>query len=204
MRHEGTSSGGNSSDAGGVGRLNLLLTQPRWSRSHWADALSEVLAPIGVTSIRAGSVPEAERAIRSVRVHIAVVDLGLPMREPTGPAPSADEPAGGRSGSAGETGRAGGVAGGISEEEAGGGRILDVLSRLREPPPTVVIKSPRTSMDERRELARALHVGAFAVVDRAAADLELMLQVLQRCLSRFYLGRWPGPGGGSGAKGLWM
>lgn len=86
--------------------------------------------------------------------------------------------------------------GGVPEDEAGGGRILDVLSRLREPPPTVVIKSPRSSMDERRELARALHVGAFAVVDRAAADLELMLQVLQRCLSRFYLGRWPGSGGG--------
>jgi hypothetical protein len=37
-------------------------------------------------------------------------------------------------------------------------------------------------------------LGAFAVVDRPrqASDLNLMLEVLRRCLLRHYDGMWPG------------
>ena len=45
------------------------------------------------------------------------------------------------------------------------------------------------------EDARAVQAaGAFAVVDRprGSSDLEVMLEVLRRCLGRFYQGRWPG------------
>jgi len=35
---------------------------------------------------------------------------------------------------------------------------------------------------------------AFAVIDRPrdVTDLEVMLEVLRRCLHRFYRGQWPG------------
>ncbi|MBX9736701.1 MAG: hypothetical protein K2X32_07225, partial [Phycisphaerales bacterium] len=76
--------------------------------------------------------------------------------------------------------------------ESGGPRVLDLLSRLESPPPTVVLKAPRSHRDETREMQTALRCGAFAVVDRAGADLESMLAVMERCLVRFYAGRWPG------------
>ena len=48
-----------------------------------------------------------------------------------------------------------------------------------------------TSSRQRLKLAAALRNDAFAVVDRAGADLEQMLRILQRALQRFYEGRWP-------------
>jgi hypothetical protein len=69
-----------------------------------------------------------------------------------------------------------------------------LLKRLDAPPPTVAVKPPKTIADDRRCLNAALRCGAFAVVDRPrdAGDLNLMLDVLRRALSRFYAGRWPG------------
>ena len=114
--------------------------------------------------MRAASGAEASRVIEGTTVHIAVVDLALPM-DPT--AGSTDE---------------------------GGPGLLDLIARLAEPPPTVVVKRQRTARDDRRDLNAALRAGAFAVIDRPrdASDLELMLEVLRRCLTRYYAGRWPG------------
>jgi len=152
------------SGLGGPGhRLNLLLSSPAWRTDSWADRLPQLLEPMGVSSVRAASAREAERVMRQVSVHLAVVDLTVPL-----------------DGQAGEN------------VEEGGTRILELLSRLESPPPTVVIQAPRTSRDSQRSMTAALRCGAFAVVDHSAADLELLLGVMQRCLSKFYQNQWPG------------
>lgn len=164
----GESEGGFGGGGGGgpAGRLNLLLSCASWRDDSWADRLPRLLEPMGVWSVRARSAREAEHVIRIVPVHIAVVDLGLPFDDEVGAGRSADE---------------------------AGTRILELLRRLADPPPTVIVKAPRTHRDDARHLNAALRCGAFAVVDRTAIDLEQMLEVLRRCLRRFYHDRWPGP-----------
>ena len=153
--------------AGGHGnRLNLLLSWGGWQNESWVDRLPALLEPMGVHSLRVRTAREAERAIRMHPVHIAVVDLGLPLdASSTTPAPATEE---------------------------AGPRVLELLRRLESPPPTVVVQQSRSARDATRHMAAALRCDAFAVVDRAAADVELMLKVLQRCMQRFYHGRWPG------------
>lgn len=148
------------------GRLNLLLSFAGWHPDPWVDRLPVLLEPMGIQSLRATTGRQASEVIRQAPIHIAVVDLGLPLDE---------TPAG--------TGR-----------EEGGPRLLELLSRLSEPPPTVVVKRSRTHRDDSREIAAALRAGAFAVIDRPrdSRDLELLLEVLRRCLCRYYKGRWPG------------
>lgn len=149
------------------GRLNLLLSHAGWEEDSWADRLPCLLQPMGVCALRAGTGREASEVIRSQPIHIAVVDLGLPLER----CPAAAAPA-----------------------EECGPRLLQLLSRLNPIPPTVVIKRARTRRDDRREITDALRAGAFAVIDRprGPADLELLLEVLRRCLRRHYDGRWPG------------
>lgn len=150
------------------GRLNLLLSWGGWRPDSWADTLDCLLRPLGVRSMQARTARQAEQVIRTNPIHIAVVDLGLPLDVP-----------GGRCG------------GGHHYEEAGC-RILELLRRMESPPPTVIVRSTRASREAARDLAAALRFNAFAVVDRTSADAELMLKVLQRCLDRCYQGRWPG------------
>ncbi|MBS0189542.1 MAG: hypothetical protein U0573_08930 [Phycisphaerales bacterium] len=148
-------------------RLNLLLSYAGWHPDPWVDRLPRLLEPMGVISHRAGSGKQAQDVIKSVPIHIAVVDLGLPLDVAAGPAP---------------------------ELEEGGARLLELLHRMTTPPPTVVVKRARSARDDHREMAQALRLGAFAVVDRPhdANDLNVLLEVLRRCLCRFYQGRWPG------------
>jgi hypothetical protein len=73
-----------------------------------------------------------------------------------------------------------------------GARVLEVLGRLEQSPPTLVIRPPQATRDEHRQMHAALRCNAFAVMDRAQADLERVLQTMQRALSRHYAGRWPG------------
>lgn len=164
---------GPSGGSGGPGgdaprsRLNLLLSYAGFSDDSWVDRLPLLLEPLGVHSLRAGNCAEATRVIQHFPVHIAVVDLGLPMERLT---PGNPDPA-----------------------EAGP-RILELLRRLDAPPPIVVVKPARSHRDDARQIAAALRAGVYAVVDRphGQGDLELMLGVLQRCLRRFYHNRWPG------------
>lgn len=153
-----------------AGRMNLLLSHAGWQDESWADRLPRLLEPMGVRSIRASDAREASHVIATYRVHIAVVDLGLPL------ARASDVP-------------------GPAEHEESGPRLLDLLRRLEQPPPTVVIKRSKTARDDVREMHAALRMGAFAVVDRPRDErgLELMLDILRRCLARYYQGRWPGP-----------
>ena len=158
-------SGPNPSGPHPSGRLNLLLSHAPWHNWAWIDSLPRLLEPMGVVATRVTSAKCAERFVRSQIVHIAVVDVSLPMEDTT---PEAR-----------------------AEAEEAGNRVLELLSRLTAPPPTVVVHPPRLSRDSNREMQNALRFGAFAVVDRSAADLEMMLSIMQRCLRRHYHGRWP-------------
>jgi len=152
------------------GRLNLLLSCATWRHDSWADRLPRLLEPMGIHSVRARSAKEAEQVIRNVPVHIAIVDMGLPLDE------SKPDGEGHRQ---------------LGSEESGP-RILELLKRLSSPPPTVIVKSHRGHRDECRHLNAALRCGVFAVVDRSTIDVEPMLKILQRCLLRFYQDQWPG------------
>jgi CheY-like chemotaxis protein len=149
---------------GGFNRLNLLLSAGGWQPGPWVERLPVILEPIGVRSHVAASARSAERVIQANSIHIAIVDLALPMDD----------------------------AGDGGDNEAGV-QLLELLARMAVPPPTVVIKRRRSARDDRREIAAALRAGAFAVVDRPNAqnDLESLLEVLRRCLGRHYAGRWP-------------
>jgi len=151
-------------DAARPGRLNLLLSSAPWERESWADRLPPLLEPIGVRALHARSGSEAKQVLEQQPIHIAVVDLALPL--------------------AGHT---------ETTFDEGGSKLLQVLARLATPPPTLVIKRARTTQDDRRELAAALRAGAFAVLDRprSTRDLELMLEALRRCLHRHYRNQWP-------------
>ena len=158
------------------GRLNLLLSYAGWHPDPWVDRLPKLLEPMGILSHRAGSGREAQDVIKSIPIHIAVVDLGLPLDlTPVGVVVDADAPV-------------------APELEEGGARLLELLHRMSTPPPTVVVKRARSVRDDHRDMAQALRMGVFAVVDRPhdAHDLNVLLEVLRRCLGRFYQGRWPG------------
>ncbi len=148
------------------GRLNLLLSYAGWRPEAWVDRLPRLLEPMGVRSLRAGSGAEASDVIRKYPIHIAVVDLGLPLSEGQRIVPGA---------------------------EGASHRLLAMLARLDCPPPTVIVRQERTSRDDRREIAAALRAGAFAVINRPheSGELEILLEVLRRCLARHYAGRWP-------------
>jgi len=137
------------------------------------DALPRMLEPMGVQSLRAQTGCEARRVLQSTQIHIAVVDLALPLDQPkAADALVCHEP----------------------DLEEGGPRLLEILSRLEQPPPTVVVKRARSTRDDARDINAALRLGAFAVVDRPRhqSDVDLLLEVLRRVLVRFYQGRWPG------------
>ncbi len=145
-------------------RLNLLLTYGGWQPDSWADRLPTLLAPMGINCVRASGAGDAARLIQAGPFHLAVVDLRLPLEGCPKTNPGAEE---------------------------GGARVLELLSRLDCPPPTLVVRRNRSSRDDTREMEAALRAGAFAVIDQPV-DLELMLKVLSRALQRFYRGQWPG------------
>lgn len=167
---------GAGSGAGSGRRLNVLLTSGDWHDETWADRLPVLLEPMGVRALRAHSGSEASRILRADPVHVAVVDLALPLDAST---------AGGRGGA------------GQGAEAEGGYRLLEILSRQPSPPPTVVVKRRKTMREDAREVARALSTGAFAVIERPV-HIEIVLETLRRVLTRHYRGCWPDDPGGAG------
>ncbi len=145
-------------------RLNLLLTYGGWREAPAVQQLARLLEPMGISSVNADSGEEAAHLIRAMPIHIAVVDLTIPFH--------AARPEG-------------------AVSRPGGGRILQLLGRLRPAPPTVIIR-PRqpASRESARGLSEALREGAFAVVDRPV-NLETMLEVMRRVLCRHYADHWP-------------
>ncbi len=149
-------------------RLNLLLTYGGWRENAFADQIPLLLNRIGIRCFRAESGDEASDVIRRELVHIAVIDWSIPMH-PT------RAQAGGRAAPA----------------VTAGPRVLQLLKRLDQPPPTIVVR-PRQSdaAESTRTLAEALRDGAFTVLDDPV-PLETMLQALERVVHRHYRDHWP-------------
>lgn len=144
-------------------RLNLLLSYSGWDHAtNPINQLPRLLEPMGIRSFVASSGDEAAELIRLRPIHIAVVDWGIPLQ---------------RSQHSGE---------------AGGARILQLLRRLEQPPPTVVIRPPQpTQRENQRTLREALREQAFAVLDMPLR-METMLETMRRVLCRHYADHWPG------------
>ena len=148
-------------------RLNLLLSYGGWREQPTVDQLARLLEPMGICSLRADSGEEAQQIIREFIIHIAVVDLSIPLHQKPDKAASS------------------------APASPGGPRILQLLRRLDQPPPTVVVRPPQSAARESaRSLAAALREGAFAVLDRPV-HLETMLQTMRRVLRRHYADHWP-------------
>ena len=173
-------------------RLNLLLSSAHWRYEPAFEQLPHLLAPLGIRSITASSGEEAADVIHSVRVHIAIVDLSVPMqrlRPPSAPGvPAATQPCNSSAEASSQS---------ISQDmlrfalTAAGPRVLQLLRRLDAPPPTVVVRPPQAAArDSARGLTEALREGAFAVLDRPV-PLEAMLEVLRRIVRRHYADSWP-------------
>lgn len=64
--------------------LNLLLSYGGWRDDTFADLLPRLLEPQGIHCIRARNLEESDYAARHHRIHIAVVDIGLPMEGSVG------------------------------------------------------------------------------------------------------------------------
>ncbi len=142
-------------------RLNLLLTCGSWRKDSPILQLPQLLGPFGIRSLSANNGEEAVQVIESSEIHIAIVDLAIPISQNT------------------------------LDTRPGGERVLQLLRRLQPQPPTIVIRPKQSSHRENaRSLARSLQEGAFTVVDRPAV-LETLLDALQRVLRRHYSNRWP-------------
>ena len=74
--------------------------------------------------------------------------------------------------------------------EPAGQRVLQLLRRLEQPPPTVVVRARQaTQRASARGLSTALREGAFTVMD-GPVKLEPMLEVLHRVVRRHYANHW--------------
>ncbi len=121
---------------------------------------------MGILSLEARTGAHASRIIQTTPIHVAVVDLALPLDDADDVTPELSE---------------------------GGSRILELLARLESPPPVVAVKRSRTHRDDTRDISSALRLGAFAIIDRPSglSDLNLILDILRRCLERHHRGCWP-------------
>ncbi len=147
-------------DTPGDSRLNLLLSYRSGQEELVMEQLPRLLTPMGIRSIRVTTGEGAAKAVTVHTIHIAVVDLAIPLLQTT---PS----------------------------RAAGPRVLQLLRRLNQPPPTVVIRPPQpSSRASARGLTDALREGAFAVLDRPV-NLETILKVMRRILRRHYADLWP-------------
>jgi CheY-like chemotaxis protein len=145
-------------------RLNLLLTQEQQAPEHWSEQLPRLLETHGIRPYRACTGQEAYDLAGQVPIHAALVDLATPPDEQQG----------------------------RGSDRPGGLWLLEVMRRMPEQPPTVVINNRAYSERQlQRLMNQALRLGAFSVVNRPR-DLESLLAIIQRVVDRRYEGRWPG------------
>ena len=78
--------------------------------------------------------------------------------------------------------------------QAGGLWLLQVIHRLKDPPPVVVVNSHSYSQKQSaRMLNQALDLGAFSVVNWPV-QIDTLLSTFQRLIERAYNNHWPGEG----------
>jgi len=153
-------------------RLNVLLTD---ADEPWSQQLPRLLEPQGVRAIRVESVRQAIDVIDHEPIHMAVVDLALPVDQPE--SPPAYRPS----------------RGSLDADRASDGalKLVQVIRRLDPTPPTVIIRGrlfqPR--IDD-RILREALTLNVFSVLDEPV-QMEQVLRVLQRVMQRYYGDAWP-------------
>lgn len=152
-------------------RFNVLLTEDReHSAGHWTRQLPRLLQPQGVRAYVARSGREAVDMVNDLEIHAALIDLATPQDAPTNPAPG-NSPS--------------------SVGDAQGLWVLEVIRRLPQRPPVVVVNSRAIARNQaQRCLNQALRLGAFSVVNRPS-DIEDMLSVIRRLIDRQYEGAWP-------------
>lgn len=154
------------------GRLNLLLSYAGWREQNWAEQLPRLLNTMGVSTIQVGSGKQATDVLSTQNVHIAIVDLGLPIEDTDNNYNNNTIL--------------------NTYPNTGGTRLLQLLRRLNNPPPTVVVRRPaNTQRADMRLMQEALREGAFAVID-APVKLEMLLEIMRRILKRYYSNMWPG------------
>ncbi len=164
----GAAAGLGSREGGGC-RLNLLMSYAGWQGQTWSDQIPRLLDPMGIRSHWASCGREATRVIQSTPIHIAIVDLGLPLD-------ARDE-----------------------EGEAGSRLLDVLARLSPTPPTIVMKRNRTTRDDLREmSAALRAGAFAIMDRPRTLADIETLLQVLRRVLERHYGGRWPGGGATSG------
>lgn len=145
--------------------FNVLLTEDRpHAAEHYTRQLGQLLRPQGVHAFVVQSGEQAMELVESTPIHAAVIDSATP-----------------RSGKAGQ----------VSASQSSGLWLLELLHRLPNRPPVVLVRGPSSeNVQARRMLSEALRLGAFTVLDKPV-DLEQLLAVFHRLLQRQYRGCWP-------------
>ena len=144
-------------------RLNMLLSD---RGQQWASQLPCLLEPQGVRTLRADSVTASVKLIHRDPIHIAVIDMALPMQVGQADPQAAAAP--------------------------GGICLLKEIRRLAQRPRAIVAVRDRR-FDPRIDdpiLIEALKLNVFSVLDEPV-EIEQILGVLRRALERHYQGRWP-------------
>ncbi len=155
----GCTAGGDSAN-----RLNLLLSYAGWEDNPWVERLPRLLDPMGVRSLFAADAREASRVIDNNTIHIAVVDLALPLQP--------DEPA----------------------EEAGPRFLEILSRLSSPPPTLVIKRGRTEREDHREMAAALrAGAFAVLDRPRQHRDVETLLELLRRILNRYYADRWPAP-----------
>jgi len=153
----------------GPTRFNVLLTEDRpRAAAHWTEQFARLLEPQGVRAIIAPTAHRALELAESEDIHAAVIDLAVPYGESTH-APRA----------------------GRSPAEPSGFWLVELLRRLPQQPPVVILRTPAFSQKQAQQhLQQALRLGAFSVLSKPV-HIEEILAVFQRVVERQYRGAWP-------------
>ena len=99
-------------------RLNLLLTCGSWRDDATVKQLPRLLSSMGIHSLNAKTGEEAVEMISTSDIHIAIVDLSIPL------------------------------SGASADKRPGGERVLQLLRRLDPQPPTIVIRPRQSTKRE--------------------------------------------------------
>ena len=150
-------------------RFRVLLTEDRARPDeHWTRQLPQIVRPLGVEASIASNSKEALCILETTAIHAAVIDLNTPALNNDANS---------------------GVGGGLW--------LLQVLQRLPNKPPVVVVNSHSYSQKQSgRMLNQALDLGAFSVVNWPV-QIDTLLSTFQRLIERAYNNHWPPEAGQS-------
>ncbi len=142
----------------------MLLTEDRARPDeYWTRQLPRMLSPLGITAQIACDTQQAILQARQHRFHVAVVDIATPTGKP-----NADPAA---------------MPGGLA--------LLELLNRLPQRPPVIVVNPHAYSQRQvARLLNQALRLGAFSVINQPVR-VDDLLATIARLIQRRYQGAWP-------------